>query len=77
MSVKLSYVDLISSRLTEHARRVKSSDSEIITYYLNNTNGISTIDLYQGESIQRNYYTINNISHKLESKTFIRSIFER
>tara|TARA_Y100001968_G_scaffold5395_2_gene4768 strand:- start:4632 stop:5819 length:1188 start_codon:yes stop_codon:yes gene_type:complete len=75
--MNLTYVDLISSRLTEHARKVKNSNSEIISYYLNNTNGMSTIDLYQGDSIQRNYYTINNISHTLESKKFIRSIFDQ
>ena len=77
MNNNLTYKDLISSTFTTHTRKVKDSESEVLTYYLNNTSGSSSLDLYQESSIQKDYYSIDNVSHTTESQTYIRSIFNK
>ena len=67
--MNLSYIDLISSSFSDHARQVKKPNSEIISYFLNNTDGSTTLDLYQSNYIQRDYYKINSKVHELDSTT--------
>ncbi len=75
----LSFNGLISNPNVSHTKET-ISNNEILTYYIDDTNGWSSIDKYVKISDEDFYKngTINiyNIGHNLSEKTFIRNTFQ-
>tara|TARA_Y100001968_G_scaffold180071_1_gene164945 strand:+ start:6405 stop:7583 length:1179 start_codon:yes stop_codon:yes gene_type:complete len=77
--LKLSFNGLISNSNVSHTKET-ISNNELLTYYIDDTNGWSSIDRYIKIANENFYKTgiidIYNVGHNLSEKNFIRNTFQ-
>ncbi len=78
----LTYTDLINVSLTNHAKKIRANNNdEIITFYIDQTNGWQNINRYYTNGIEWktdiNAIGISKIAHSSSDIAEIRSIFSR
>ena len=78
----LTFSDLVSESLSNHSKKIKSNDNdEIITFYIDNSNGWQTLSRYysdvNGWQVNNNVINIRTTKHSSNDISEIRSIFSR
>ncbi len=75
--MKLTYTALLSNSFANHTRNTLSN-SEILTYYIHNQTGWSSLERhYQGILIESQEITTYNVGHTTFIQNFIRDTFSR